>query len=86
MAKLLRITTALACILLGAVVGMLNPQPVRLDLGFALLQTSLGLAVLVALLLGVIVGGTVLALAVVAPLRHRLRATQGRQPTRPREG
>ena len=49
MAKLLRLTTVLACILLGAVVGMLNPQPVNLDLGFASLQTSLGLAVLVAL-------------------------------------
>ena len=77
---------ALACILLGAVVGALNPQSVSLDLGFAALHTSLGLAVLVALLLGVIVGGSVLAIAVVAPLRRRLRMPQDPQRKRPMEG
>ena len=86
MAKLFRIATALACILLGALVGALNPQPVVLDLGFVVLPTSLGLAVLVALLLGVIVGGAVLAIAVVAPLRGRLRTTQARPRTPPMEG
>ena len=85
MAKLFRIATALACILLGALVGALNPQPVVLDLGFVVLPTSLGLAVLVALLLGVIVGGAVLAIAVVAPLRGRLRAAQARPRMPPME-
>ena len=77
---------ALGCILLGAVVGVLNPQPVNLDLGFASLQTSLGLAVLVALLLGVILGGAVLALAVVAPWRHRRRAPRDLPGKGPMEG
>lgn len=70
---------ALACILLGAVIGVLNTEPVILDLGFVTLRTSLGLSVLVALLLGVIAGGTILAVAVVAPLRRRLRIAQGTQ-------
>ena len=70
---------ALACILLGAVVGVLNTQPVVLDLGVVALPTSLGLSVLVALLLGVILGGAILAIAVVAPLRRRLRIAQGPQ-------
>ncbi|MFT4179196.1 MAG: lipopolysaccharide assembly protein LapA domain-containing protein [Thermomonas sp.] len=72
MARLLRIIAAVACILLGAVVGALNTQPVALDLGFTALHTSLGLAVLLALLLGVLVGGILLALGVVAPLRRKL--------------
>lgn len=70
---------ALACILLGAVVGVLNTRPVVLDLGFVSLPTSLGLAVLVALLMGVIAGGAILAIGVVAPLRRRLRQAQANQ-------
>ena len=77
-AKLLRLAMALACILLGAVLGMLNPQSVTLDLGVATLQTSLGLAVLVALLLGVVAGGAILVVGVVAPLRRRLRTGRAR--------
>ena len=71
---------ALACILLGATVGLLNPQAVTLDLGFSRLHTSLGLAVLVALLLGVVVGGAILAIGVVAPLRRHLRHSQPAHP------
>lgn len=82
MTRLIRLIVAIACILLGAVVGALNTQPVHLDLGFATLRTSLGLAVLVALLLGVIIGGTLLAVGVVAPLRRRLRRVEQARPMR----
>lgn len=71
--RLIRLIVAIACLLLGAIVGALNTQPVLLDLGFASVRASLGLSVLVALLLGVVVGGTILAVGVVAPLRRRLR-------------
>ena len=74
--RLIRLIVAIACILLGAVVGALNTQPILLDLGFASVRASLGLSVLVALLLGVVVGGTILAVGVVAPLRRRLRRAE----------
>jgi lipopolysaccharide assembly protein A len=74
--RLIRLIAAIACILLGAVVGALNTQPIALDLGMATIRASLGLSVLVALLLGVLVGGGILAVAVVAPLRRRLRRAE----------
>ena len=74
--RLIRLIAAIACILLGAVVGALNTQPVALDLGMATLRASLGLSVLVALLLGVLVGGGIMAIAVVGPLRRRLRRAE----------
>ena len=74
--RLIRLIVAIACILLGAIVGALNTQPVVLDLGIASLRATLGLSVLVALLLGVLVGGTILAVGVVAPMRRRLRRAE----------
>ncbi|RYH00275.1 MAG: DUF1049 domain-containing protein [Alphaproteobacteria bacterium] len=74
--RLIRFVAAIACILLGAVVGALNTQTVLLDLGLASIRASLGLSVLVALLLGVLVGGTILAIGVVVPLKRRLRRAE----------
>ena len=67
--RLIRLLIAMACLVAGIVVGALNTQPVRLDLGFAQLPTSLGVAVLVALLAGVVVGGLVLTASVTAITR-----------------
>ncbi len=74
--RLIRMVVAIACLLLGAVVGALNTQPVLLDLGIASVRAGLGISILVALLLGVLVGGTILAIGVVAPLRRRLRRAE----------
>lgn len=74
--RLIRLIVAIACILLGAIVGALNTQPVLLDFGVASLRATLGLSVLGALLLGVLVGGTILAVGVVAPMRRRLRRAE----------
>ena len=74
--RLLRLIAAFACIVLGAIVGALNTQRVVLDLGLVAVPTSLGLGVLLALLLGVLVGGTILAVGVVAPMRRRLRRAE----------
>ncbi len=74
--RLIRLIVAIACILLGAIVGALNTQSVLLDFGIASVRASLGLSVLVALLLGVLVGGTILAVGVVVPLRRRLRRAE----------
>ncbi len=76
MARLIRLIVAIACLLLGAIVGALNTQSVLLDFGIASVRASLGLSVLVALLLGVVIGGTILAVGVVAPLRRRLRRAE----------
>lgn len=82
--RLLRILLALACLAAGIVVGALNTQLVRLDLGLVELTPSLGVALIVALLLGVLVGGLVLAASVVWPLRRRLaRAERGAAATPP---
>ena len=74
--RLFRLLIALACLAAGIAVGGLNTQAVRLDLGFAQLPTSLGVAVLVALLLGVVIGGLALTASVVIPLRQRLRRVE----------
>ena len=78
--RLIRLIIAVTCILLGAIVGALNTQPVLLDIGFASVRASLGLSVLVALLLGVVVGGGILAIGVVTPLRRRLRRAEQARP------
>ena len=74
--RLVRLIAAFACIVLGAIVGALNTQRVVLDLGFTTVATSHGLGILLALLLGVLVGGTILAVGVVAPMRRRLRRAE----------
>jgi putative membrane protein len=74
--RLIRLISAIACILLGAVVGALNTQSVALDLGMTTIRASLGLTVLIFLLLGVLIGGGILAIGVVAPLRRRLRRAE----------
>ena len=76
MASFVRFVAAVACLLAGGVVGALNPQQIALDLGFATLHTSLGLGILVAILLGVVAGGLLVAVGVVAPLRQRLRRAE----------
>ena len=78
MARFFRYVVAIACLLAGAMVGALNPQPVVLDLGIATLHAGLGLSVLVALLVGVLVVGGSVVIGVVLPLRRRLpRETAG---------
>jgi len=74
--RLIRLIAAIACILLGAVVGALNTQSVALDLGMTTIRASLGLTVLLFLLLGVLTGGGILAIGVVTPLRRRLRRAE----------
>ena len=84
--RLFRLLIALACLAAGIAVGGLNTQAVQLDLGFAQLPTSLGVAVLVALLLGVVVGGLALTASVVLPLRQRLRRVESARTASARTG
>ena len=70
--QLIRMLIAIACIALGAVVGALNRQATVIDLGSAQLTTTLGVALLAALLAGVILGGLAISASVVLPLRRRI--------------
>jgi len=74
--RLIRLVVAIACILLGGLIGALNNQPVLLDLGVTSWRASLGVSLLLAMLLGVVAGGTILAVGVVAPLRRRVRRAE----------
>lgn len=79
--RLIRLLTAFACIAAGIAIGALNMNPVRLDIGFTLLSTTLGVVVIVALLIGVLLGGLVLAASVVWPLRRRLAQSERARAT-----
>ncbi|TYT23884.1 DUF1049 domain-containing protein [Luteimonas viscosa] len=82
--RLLRILAALLFVLIGIAVGALNPQPVHLDLGFAVLDASLGVMLLAALLAGALCGGIALAFAVIVPLRRQQRRDRAvEDPPRP---
>ena len=71
--RLIRILIALACLAAGIVVGALNPQPVTIDFGFTRGTSTLGVAILVSLLAGVLAGGVAVLAGVVLPMRQRLR-------------
>jgi uncharacterized integral membrane protein len=83
--RLIRLLMGLLCLVAGATVGALNAQPVALDLGVAILHATLGVCVLLALLLGVVVGGLVLTASVVLPMRQRARRSLVRSPSADRE-
>ena len=74
--RVIRLLVAFAFIALGAIVGALNRQEIAIDFGAFHLSTTLGVALLVALLAGVILGGTAIAASVVLPLRRQLARTQ----------
>ena len=71
--RLIRLLIAVLCLAVGLVVGALNHQPVAIDLGFDTLHATLGVSVLVALLLGAVLGGIAVTASVVLPLQRRLR-------------
>ena len=78
--RLIRLLIAVLCLAVGVVVGALNHQPVVIDLGFNTLHATVGVSVLVALLLGALIGGLAVTASVVLPLRQRLRRV-GAAPT-----
>ena len=70
--RALRALLAVLFLGVGLAIGALNPQPVAIDLGFSILHASLGVALLLTLLAGVIAGGLVLAASTLLPRRARL--------------
>lgn len=87
--RLIRLLIALLFLAVGLAIGALNAQPVLLDLGMTTLHATLGVSVLLALLLGFMIGALVLTASVVLPLRQRLRRasqTPRNLPSSPGEG
>jgi uncharacterized integral membrane protein len=70
--RLLRALIALLCLLLGLVLGVLNADPVAVDLGLIEVRAGLGVILLCTLSAGVLLGGLAIAVSVVLPLRRAL--------------
>ena len=77
--RVIRFLVAFACLALGAIVGALNRQLIAIDFGVAYIPTNLGVALIVALLLGVIIGGMAVSASLVLPLRRRLARAERHQ-------
>jgi uncharacterized membrane protein YciS (DUF1049 family) len=63
---------ALAFVLVGLAFGVLNRQPIRVDIWFRFFEMRLGLLLLTVLLFGTFLGGAAVMAGVVWPLRRRL--------------
>ena len=70
--RFIRFLIAFACLALGAIVGALNRQSVVIDFGIGNVPTTLGVVLILALLIGVAVGGLAVTASLVLPLRRRL--------------
>lgn len=68
-----RLVVALVFLAYGVIIGVLNTQPITLKLLFTQFQTSSGVGILLALLLGMIAGGLIVFALVVWPLYTKLR-------------
>lgn len=71
--KVVRLLILLAVLVGGLVIGSLNSASIEVSLGFWALRTTSGIAIIVSLLLGTVLGGALVAAGVVIPLYARLR-------------
>lgn len=71
--NIFRLIIALIFLGIGLLVGVLNTQPITLKLLFTDIQTSSGVAIILSLLAGVIIGGLIVLATLVWPLYTKLR-------------
>lgn len=71
--KVFRLLVMLAFLLAGLIIGAVNSQDVTLDFLFSSVHTTSGGAIIVALLVGVLIGAGMVLVSVVIPLYSRLR-------------
>ena len=74
--RLLQLLIALLFVAAGVVVGWLNPQSMTLDFYFRHVEIGVGVAMLLAVLAGALLGGIAVTAGVVWPLRRRLRRAE----------
>lgn len=70
---ILRLLVLVAFLAAGLVVGSLNPARIVLDFGALEIVTTTGIAIMVSLLAGVLLGGGIVMATTVLPLQARLR-------------
>lgn len=68
-----RLLIALFFLAAGLVIGVLNTQPIVLKLLFTDIPTSSGVAIILSLLFGVLIGGLIVMATMVLPLYTKLR-------------
>ncbi|KAB7766043.1 lipopolysaccharide assembly protein LapA domain-containing protein [Xanthomonas maliensis] len=71
--KVFRLLVMLAFLLVGLIIGAVNSQDVTLDFLFSSVHTTSGIAIIVALLVGVLIGAGMVLVSVVIPLYSKLR-------------
>ncbi|WP_372013418.1 hypothetical protein [Pseudoxanthomonas sp. 10H] len=71
--NILRLLVLVAFLAAGLVLGSLNPERIVLDFGVVEVVTTTGIAITVALLAGVLLGGGIVMATTVLPLQARLR-------------
>lgn len=78
-----RLIVALLFLAAGLLIGVLNTQPITLKLLFAQIETSSGVAIILSLLAGVIIGGLIAIATLVWPLYTKLRKANKQAATAP---
>lgn len=78
-----RLVVALIFLAAGLVIGVLNTQPIVLKLLFTEIPTSSGVAIILSLLFGVLIGGLIVMATMVLPLYARLRKASKAQTSAP---
>ncbi len=78
-----RLVVALIFLAAGLVIGVLNTQPIVLKLLFTEIPTSSGVAIILSLLSGVLIGGLIVMATMVLPLYARLRKASRLQTAAP---
>ncbi|HHW4678795.1 MAG TPA: LapA family protein [Xylella sp.] len=73
--KIFRLLVMLLFLLVGLVIGVLNSAEVTLDFMFSSVRTTLGMVIVVALLVGVIIGSGLVFVAALIPIYSKLRRT-----------
>ncbi|MEL1264333.1 hypothetical protein [Pseudoxanthomonas putridarboris] len=72
--NMFRLVVALVFLILGLVIGFLNDSPaITLDLIFFQWSTTPGNAIILSLLTGVVIGGSIVLATLVLPLYAKLR-------------
>ncbi|MGE8217415.1 Lipopolysaccharide assembly protein A [compost metagenome] len=79
--KVVRLLVLLAVLVVGLIIGALNSQPIVISLGFTQINSTTGLAIIIALLSGAIIGGGIVLASLVIPLYAKLRKAQKASPT-----
>lgn len=79
--KVVRLLILLAVLVAGLIIGALNSDPIVISLGFTQINSTTGLAIIIALLSGAIIGGGIVLASLVIPLYAKLRKAQKAAPS-----